>query len=227
VDSAGNVYVAGSRGLLKIDDNGNQALIVLGPFSGLALDSTGRPHVISPSHVNSNFSYDYATARYNSDGTVSWEAFYDGIAHFNDIPVAIAVDDVGNVYVSGASDSKTHVKCDYVCIPEIPKGCRFVCHVVVDESEFATVKYDANGKQLWVATYHGPGTAGFCPRPCSRSCRERLCNGASVQSAANLDYATIKYNSSGQQLWLPTTTVLTISMTRPPPSLWITLAACT
>src|SRR6516164_3490843 len=65
--------------------------------------------------------------------TAQWVAYYDGPAHQDDQAFAIALDALGNVFVTGSS-----------------KG-------VDTGADYATVKYDpATGGQLWAARYDGP-----------------------------------------------------------------------
>src|SRR5436853_7156929 len=61
-----------------------------------------------------------------------WAARYNGPGNGEDYPYACKVDTIGNVYVAGYSLRS------------------------FDNFDYATVKYDANGNQLWVARYNGP-----------------------------------------------------------------------
>lgn|SRR5574341_600249 len=63
----------------------------------------------------------------------AWVRRYNGPANSSDQAVALAVDDSGNVYVTGFSN-------DTVTI-----------------SDYATIKYSPSGDTLWVRRYNGPG----------------------------------------------------------------------
>src|SRR5438552_4064717 len=131
-------------------------------------------------------------------GAPGWQSFYDGAGRFNDTPVAITVDGAGNVYVTGTSDARCHVECAAECY----YGCTWFCSTICDQTDFATVKYDANGKQLWAVQYHGPGAGyDFAHAIAVDGAGNVYVTGASVGVASNLDYATIKYSPAGRQLW--------------------------
>jgi len=144
VDSSGNVYVTGeSKGsgtgedyvTIKYITNGKQLWVKTynGPAkkgdyaNAIAVDSSGNVYVTGASYGTS---YDYATIKYNTNGTQLWVKTYNGPAKKADSAKAIAVDSSGNVYVTGTSSGAT--------------------------DDYATIKYNTNGKQLWVKRYNGP-----------------------------------------------------------------------
>lgn len=74
---------------------------------------------------------DYLTVVYNTDNVLLWENRYDGRAHLDDAPVAIAVDDSQNVYVTGMSVYEDGM------------------------SDIVTIKYDREGNAAWETTFSG------------------------------------------------------------------------
>lgn len=48
---------------------------------------------------------DVVTIKYLANGTQQWASVYDGIFYNNDSPAELAVDNVGNVYISGSSSN--------------------------------------------------------------------------------------------------------------------------
>ncbi len=108
-----------------------------------------------------------------------WVARYDGPAGADDEACAIAVDDAGSVYVTGAS---------------VGDG---------SGTDFATVKYDSSGAEQWVARYNGPGNAYDCPVGIVVDGSGNVyVAGTSEGSGTCPDYAMIKYNSEGDEQWV-------------------------
>lgn len=97
--------------------------------------------------------------------------------HGIDSAAALAVDGLGNVYVTGvSSDSQTG-------------------------NDFATVKYNASGVQQWVKRYDG---GAYGPDQATSIAVDGSGNVyiTGISDAINYDYATIKYNSMGIQQWV-------------------------
>ena len=67
------------------------------------MDSSGNVFVTGISEVSSGLCCDYATVAYSNAGVPLWTRRYNGPANSEDIPNAITVDSVGNVFVTGES----------------------------------------------------------------------------------------------------------------------------
>jgi len=144
----------------------------------IAVDGSGNVYVTGYSE-GSGTGYDYATIKYNTTGKLLWAKRYNGPGNSSDWPWAIAVDGPGNVYVTGYSwGSGT-------------------------EYDYATIKYNTNGKLLWAKRYNGPGNARDWAQAIAVDGSGNVyVTGRSEGSGTGIDYATIKYNTSGKQLWV-------------------------
>jgi uncharacterized delta-60 repeat protein len=197
IDSSGNVYVTGYAGssvtendyaTLKYDADGTLLWNVTynGPGNyddkayAITIDSSGNVYVTGQSFNGSGSRYDYSTIKYDSNGNQLWVAAYGGSGNYDDRANAIAVDGSGNVYVTGYSPGA---------------GTTY---------DYATIKYDTDGNQLWVSRYNGPANNEDAARAIAvDSFGDVYVTGGSYGSPGNYDYATIKYNGTdGTQLWV-------------------------
>jgi len=195
LDNSGNIYVTGmSEGLgtyndyatVKYDSSGVEKWVARynGPAnnrdsaSAIALDNSGNIYVTGMSWGSGTFS-DYATVKYNSSGVEQWVARYNGPANAWDDAYAIALDNSGNIYVTGGSGGSGTF------------------------SDYATVKYDSSGVEQWVARYNGPGNSGdYAYAIALDNSGNIYVTGESYGSGTDRDYATVKYNSSGVEQWV-------------------------
>ncbi len=93
--------------------------------NAVVVDAEGNAIVTGPS-MDIDTYYDFATVKYSPAGKVLWTARYSGVAGY-DWPTAIALDDLGDVYVTGMM-----------------------------ELWFSTVKYGADGDARWSIVWEGP-----------------------------------------------------------------------
>ncbi|MDQ3018975.1 MAG: SBBP repeat-containing protein [Bacteroidota bacterium] len=150
--------------------------------SSVAVDGSGNVYVTGRRGVYPN--YDYATIKYNSSGVQQWVQVYNGVSggNYNNEAFSIAVDDSGNVYVTGQS-------------AEIG---------FYNNYDYATIKYNTSGIQQWVRIYNGPGNDGDVALSLAvdGSGNVYVTGYSWGGSLTSSDYATIKYNSSGVQQWV-------------------------
>ena len=189
VDVSGNVFVTGkSRGTtslfdyatIKYDSDGNELWVQrynAGNFddeaSSIAIDPLGNVYITGWTKSSFSSTFIYTTIKYNSGGDQLWVADYNGPGNGNDFARSIAVDNMGNVYVTGESMGLNN------------------------KNEYATIKYDTNGNEIWVKRYSGPeseNSMAYCMA---------LDDAANVYvtGSSYIYYATIKYNSDGNELW--------------------------
>lgn len=108
-----------------------------------------------------------------------WVARYTGPGNGYDVGEAIALDSAGNVYITGCSTGKD------------------------SDTDYATLKYDKSGKQVWVKRYNGPGNGPDYPWALVIDSSDNIyIAGESRGSDKHSDFATIKYNKDGKQMWV-------------------------
>ncbi len=133
-------------------------------------------------YVTGNSGADFATVKYDKTGAELWRARYSATSTSSDQPVALAVDDAGNVYVAGQSNAGSW---DYLLI-----------------------KYDASGAEQWVQTYDGAGGNDtlYDMAVVDVSGQTYIyvtgSSEANRSSSASADYATVKYDAAGTELWV-------------------------
>lgn len=186
-DTAGNTDIV----LFKTDANGNR--VWSRTFNGagdykdglrdMAVDAAGNIYLsgysYSATEENGLSSYNYATLKYDTDGNLLWTKYYAGNPGYDDFPRSLKIDASGNAYVTGYSWG------------------------IGTYANYATVKYDANGNQMWAKRFSG-GNGEIANEVEVDSAGNVYITGYSNNSAAggSEDIVTIKYNAAGDQQWL-------------------------
>ena len=69
--------------------------------------------------------------------------------------------------------------------------------------DYATIKYDSAGQQQWVARYNGPANGADSAEAIAvDSSGNVYVTGESAGQGTRNDFATVKYNSTGQEQWV-------------------------
>lgn len=203
IDKAGNVYVVGASPTgkdgtdaclttIKYNNKGKQLWVrkyigpVASPFNrarAVAVDVLGNVYVTGNS-VNSTLddASDYLTIKYDAKGREKWVKRYNGPGNSEDLPFSIAVDEWQNVYVTGSS----------------PAGHDGVNY------DFATIRYDKYGNEVWVQRYNGPANGDDQPSSLALDNEGNIyVTGLSKGiGTGDSDGLTIKYNAAGSVQWV-------------------------
>jgi hypothetical protein len=118
--------------------------------------------------------HDFVVVKYDASGTEAWASRYNGPANGDDAAIGLALDDAGNVYVTGSS------------------------HGVGSDIDFATVKYDGAGVEQWVARYDGSGHGKDLPVDIVVNEEGTVFVAGTSQGSA---ISTVAYAPDGSQLW--------------------------
>lgn len=193
---AANVYVSGTSvgagtgsDFLTIKYNANGDSLWIARYNGttaineipygFAVDADGNVYVTGMTQGTTSGT-DYMTIKYNTSGVVQWQSRYTSPAIAQDIPEGLTIDGSGNVYVTG----RTRVNSSY--------------------NDFGTVKYNSSGAQQWVAIYdNAPVSRDDYGYDIAVDAGGNVyVTGNSQAEGSDRDALTIKYNSSGSQLWV-------------------------
>lgn len=143
----------------------------------IARDNLGNIYVTGAS-MGSGTDYDFATIKYDDTGGTVWVRRYDGPGSGEDWATDIAVDTIGNAYVTGMTYNGSNL--DYV-----------------------TIKYDPDGNELWTRAYNGPGNGDDTAWAMALDNSGNVyVTGASVGTTSGSDYATIMYDPAGNEVWV-------------------------
>jgi hypothetical protein len=192
VDSNGNVLVSGVATTFMMtlrydpdgrldwvsqyfgDESGNGAV-------GLAVDAAGAAFVAGASWNEEEQNFDFTTIKYSSFGADEWANIFSADAGSRDLPLDLALDTQGRLYVTGCSG------------------------VLAGDPDYMTIKYDAGGAEMWRSRYAGPVGSDCSMAIALDSANRPVVTGSSLQRYVieqDYDIATVKYDVAGQREWV-------------------------
>jgi hypothetical protein len=201
IDRAGNIIVTGG---IAVNNNSAYALIIKYNPNGdslwvrkftqisqqnssnlkLTLDDSDNIYTAGYCYVTHNPS-DYLIIKYNSIGTVQWYTIYDGTPHLYDIADFIRLDSNKNIYVVGSVSSTS------------------------DGFYNTLLKLNPQGTVQWARSFAGiQGSIPGCEFPAGLELGQdnnsiyytTFCENGT--GGGGYDIATLKYNSSGDSVWV-------------------------
>lgn len=197
VNANGDVFVAGSTTVDALSGENTDYLVlkyandgtltyskafdggVNGNDEASALGLINGEAVVSGGAYTAANNKNLVTKLLDATGTTTWSKTYNGGGDNNDVANYIALDLSGNVYVAGYG-------------------------VGLDEDKNLLLhKMDASGNSLWTKTY--TGTSGYSPDEVvglKADANNVYVLGSVRDSAQSYNYATIKYNSNDDTVWV-------------------------
>lgn len=183
------IFLIISPGILQAQVSESWSARYNGPGSStdnaraIAVDYAGNVFVTGSSPSAGAGTEDYATIKYDSASVVQWTARYNGTSTSTDNAYAIAVDEEGFIYVTGASTGSG------------------------SGLDFLTIKYSTDGDTVWTRRYNGPRNAkdvaySICIDDSGNIYVSGESEGITSTHGIFEDYATIKYNSDGVLRWI-------------------------
>ncbi|MEO0091809.1 MAG: SBBP repeat-containing protein [candidate division WOR-3 bacterium] len=194
IDNSGNIYVTGisfsyNTGFdcATIKYNSSGTIQWIQRYNGfgngadcgnaIAVDNFNNVYVVGYSDSSNN--RDYLIIKYNPSGNQEWVRKYNGTANSTDVAKAIALDDSGYIYVTGRSEG------------------------IGTTADYVTIKYHPTGQVQWIQRYNGTGNNWDEPYAIAVDALSNVyVTGESMGSGTDSDILTIKYNSSGNQIWV-------------------------
>ena len=190
--SSGNVYVAGyvstlnqGKDLVVLKYNRNGSLLWQKTINGanngddaanaIAIDSV--ENVIVTGYVTTGAgNIDFITLKYGSNGDSLWTKYYSGSAGGADVPLAMTLDNQGNVFVTGESFVNTGQT----------------------SNEIVTVCYGSNGLEKWVSHYNkNNGCCNHIPVSIATDNGGNVLVGGISNGENNVnDFIVLKYNAA-------------------------------
>jgi len=198
LDLQGNIYVTGATSsnitaydmlTIKYDSSGTQKWAATYRASNNYKNDNARAITVAASgNVYITGESDttgvslLTTLSYTTSGTLRWIRKYQPSTCAQASAKCILQDHAGNIIVGGTSSCSS------------PSGKKI----------FTILKYDTNGNLLWSANYTGPATVpvDYLTALAVDDSNNVYASGFSQGVGTNYDMATVKYNSSGTQLWV-------------------------
>ncbi len=197
----------------------------------ITMDPSGNI-IVTGYSTGSGTGKDYKTIKYDQTGNILWVATYNGPINGGDYSNALAVDNSGNIFVTGRVDYGP-TSADIVTIKYNSSGVQQwasrysgaangvdegkTIHLQDDGSvivggktttastgiDFIIIKYNSDGTEAWVSTYTGPGAnEDYVIKADIDASGNVYAGGCSIGAGTGLDLAVVKYNSSGVQQWV-------------------------
>jgi uncharacterized delta-60 repeat protein len=247
LDPAGNIYITGTSydlqsqsdfATVKYAPSGHQLWVVRydGPGGGedfvsaLAVDPSGNVYVTGTSYDLAS-GYDIVTLKYNTNGVTLWTNRYTSAGDAIDEASDLAVDGVGNVYVTGSRTDAT-TGADIVTLKYLAGGTQSWASIYNNSSadstdegydvaldvagnvyvtgasyrngtdfDCLTLKYSGTGVQQWASRYNGPGNALDRGYALAVDGSGAVVMGVTGSVTSGLDFVTLRYSNSGVQQW--------------------------
>lgn len=193
-DSTGNVYGAGFSTdslnniyftVIKVNSSGAVVWSKLFYFPGypntyaqsICIDHAGNI-IIAGTGTSEASKQRILLLKIDPSGSEIWRTVYSSSTTSNDLSTTVGVDNSNMIYLAGSSEPGT-LLFDYVLL-----------------------KYSSSGSRVWERRYGGPATDDKPYAMTIDGANNIIVTGSSSFASSSADYTTIKYNGSGDSLWV-------------------------
>jgi hypothetical protein len=143
----------------------------------IALDDSGHAYVTGKTN-NVGTNDDWTTIKYLADGDTAWVRNFAGAGSANERASSIAIGLSGNIFITGYTMSSS-------------------------AGDYMTIKYRPDGDTAWTRRYNGTGNGYDFANWVAVDDQDNVyITGYSRALSYQNDIATVKYDSSGTQLWV-------------------------
>ena len=193
VDSSGNVYITGSTNNIAVAYSSDAVIVkcntlgviqwqrkLVGTYDNyaytIAVDSSGNAYIGGSDRETDGFNRDiHIIAKYNTSGTLLWQKkLDDGSA--NDTVKGIAVDSIGNVYITGTSNT----------------------NIDGSNQKILIAKYDTNGTLTWQRKLASTNSAII---DIGNAIAADSSGNAYITGNTDTDILIAKYDTNGNNTW--------------------------
>lgn len=198
--------------------------------SKVILDNSGNP-VITGHSSESGTMLDIVTIKYSSNGDLLWKKNYNGNANGNDLSNDIALDNIGDIYVAGSTlrtgtlNDLLVIKYSgegeelwTVTYNGTANGNDNAASVTADNNgnviftgssagsgsglDYVTIKLSPDGGIVWIKRFSTTGVTFDEPKDIvSDHSGNVFVTGTSTGFSTSYDYLTVKYSSTGEEMW--------------------------
>lgn len=150
--------------------------------SDIALDQNGNIY-ITGTIQGMSIGTCYGTLKYDQTGNLLWVRYYDGHGWGGGGGASsIGIDNFGNIYVTGRHEDTVSATAHW---------------------DYATIKYDSMGNEIWVRRYNGTGNSrDEAIALVVDDSANIYVTGVSIGDTSGEDIVTIKYDSQGNEKWI-------------------------
>ncbi len=157
----------------------NNAATTVEQVADFVVDASGNTYVCGTAQGSAG-NFDYLLIKYDNLGKEAWKQYYNGSGSGLDQCYAMAIDNSGNIYLTGWSDRGS------------------------GNMDIVTVKFGSDGNKKWDTNYGYASSGSDIANDITVDGSGNIyVAGASdgMGSPVNADFVVIKYDASGSQLW--------------------------